>query len=744
MFKNISTIIRYTLVLSLFSILTMPSFLLYSATYGKTLIFQLLIGIAFVLYLIMLLKNEGKIKIELTPVFFVVLIYLFVRLVTGFFGLDVGKSFWGNQSWSMGSFTWVYFFIFFFLLTQFFKTKKDWFFLFKISLIVSFFVAITGVLQRFDISLFDWWGEAKRISGIIGSPIPFAGYIMFNIWIGYLVLYENTKEAIADFKVNKNFDLLLQPMFWLVVLVVNNIVLFWSGTLGVIYIYLLSIPLLVFAFIFLYLGKNKQKYVLVISLIFLLIAIFFWFTGGSEFLKELLISRSTLETRILNWEIALHGWTESVKAFLIGHGPANYDRVFDKYYNPEFLRYSFYETVGDRAHNIFLEVANASGLFGVISYFLIFVSAFIVLILGFVKNKIPKSYLVFISLAFLTYLGQNMIEFDTFATVLMFFFLLAFVSFVSKKIINTREIENIHIFIPFVLIVLLLITGFIGLIKPIKASYYGLKAKYTLLGEEERWGEFAQKALNSGSVYQDEIRVLIANDAFQLHGKNILNISNSNVEALKLLHKKLGESVLDHPVTYAYKHRYAQIESIMGEFMDKKYFEDAENTFNELYLENPDRQAVVLAWAQTKVLNNDIDGAVNILQETVNRFPEYDEIRWYLGLILYDFVDKEQGKMELEKSLELGGYALENSINIDYITGIWEENKEYEKIINLYAELTKNKKLPLAPTWLTRLAATYAKIGDYDKAIEAVEEAVELDPRLVDQAREFINLLPTQ
>ena len=77
-------------------------------------------------------------------------------------------------------------------------------------------------------------------------------------------------------------------------------------------------------------------------------------------------------------------------------------------------------------------------------------------------------------------------------------------------------------------------------------------------------------------------------------------------------------------------------------------------------------------------------------------------------------------------------------INIEFIVGIWEENGEYEKIINLYTELTKNKKLPLTPTWLTRLAATYAKIGEYDKAKVATEEAVALDPGLIDQAREFI------
>ncbi|NQU99505.1 MAG: hypothetical protein HQ538_02095 [Parcubacteria group bacterium] len=40
-----------------------------------------------------------------------------------------------------------------------------------------------------------------------------------------------------------------------------------------------------------------------------------------------------------------------------------------------------------------------------------------------------------------------------------------------------------------------------------------------------------------------------------------------------------------------------------------------------------------------------------------------------------------------------------------------------------------------------RLAATYAEIGDIEKAIETVGRAVELNPDLMDEARGFIESL---
>jgi O-antigen ligase/tetratricopeptide (TPR) repeat protein len=738
-FLKIENLIKFLLQAAILAPLLHTSFTVYPSHYGKSVIFQILTGAAFLLYLVLIAKGRAD-KPKFTIIFWALSAYLAIRIIAGFLGINIEKSFWGTHSRMGGNFTWINFFIFFHLLTQFFKEKKDWIKLFKISLLTSLIVSAAAVVEWFGLSPFGWWEtlEFGRVSGLLGNPIPFASYILFSIFLGFFVIFEEFKK--------KNILTLLG--FGLIT-GLNILTLFWSGTRGAIYSFDCAFP--VFFVLMGVLSKKKAiklATVFVVALSAVAIVVVFAASDGELLTK---ISRAqTAETRLLNWQVALNGWTDNVKTFLLGYGTENYDRVFDKFYNPEFINFSFYETVGDKPHNILLEVATGSGLLGLAVYLVLFAIILFSIFKIHKKEKIKKFGAVFLLLSFLTYFGQNLFEFDSTDVLLLLFLTMAFVSEMNSGISAQKlKMPKLAIYLFFILIVIL---SWFGTIKPLWASYFTSKSitNELITNREqvivkENWSASAQKALEARSVFEDEIRVLIANNVFKYEATGQFNPS-TDLGVLLVLYEKMKESNLKHPNTYAYKHRFAQIQSMMGQYADKKYFDESEQSFKELDAENPDRQAVGLAWAQMRLTRGDADGAVEILEKLSQKNPASDEIFWYYGLAKAVAGDKDGGLAEMEKSLSLGGYALTFSSNVDLLASMWEEREQFDKIIDLYDGVLKtaiSEKRPVEEIalLLTRLAATYAKAGKIEEAIRTAEEAVNYDPSLEQAAINFINLL---
>jgi O-antigen ligase/tetratricopeptide (TPR) repeat protein len=738
-FLKPENIIKFLLQAAIFVPLVLTPFTIYPTHHGKTVVFQIFVSAAFLLYLVLIAKGRAE-KPKLTAVFWVLSGYLAIRIIAGFFGVNPEKSFWGNESRMGGNFTWLNFGIFFYLLTQFFKEKRDWIKLFKISLLVSFIASIAAVMERFGISPFGWWEEqtSGRVSGLLGNPIPFASYILFSIFLGFFVISEELKK--------KNILTLLGLGL---ITGLNILTLFWSGTRGAIYIFYCSFPVF-FVLAGLLSKKKAVKAITAVAVAVCVVALVVLSFGfGDEFLAK--ISRAeTAETRLINWQVALNGWTDNVKTFLLGYGTENYDRVFDKFYNPKFIEYSFYETVGDKPHNILFEVATASGLLGLVVYLALFVVILFSIYKIYKKEKVSRMGAIFLLLSFSTYLGQNLFEFDSTNVLLVFFLTMAFVSGMNSELDGKKlKISKPAVYLIFILIIIL---SWFGTIKPLKASYYASKAitqeainDKTLVTLKEDWGEFARKALEADSVFEDEIRVHIANNVFKFDAGEQFN-PKTDLDVLSILYEKMKESVKKHPDTYAYKHRFAQIQSMMGQYVDKKYFDESEQTFKELDAENPDRQAVGLAWAQMRLLRGDAGGAVGILEKLSQKNPDSAAIAWYYGLGKAASGDEDGGLVEMERSLSLGEYALTFPSSIGVLASMWEERGQFDKIIYLYSESIKTAKIEKRSaeemaSLLTHLAATYAKAGKIEDAIRTAEEAVDYDPSLEQAAIDFINSL---
>lgn len=780
---KLEKIIRYILLAAVFFPLFYTPFTLFPSYYGKAAIFQILVEIALILYLVLILKGRAG-KPKLTAIFYVLAAFVAIRIISGFVGLNAEKSFWGTMARMDGNFTWLHFLAYFYLLTQFFKTKKDWLLILKLSVVAGFLVAITGVMQRFGITPLNWWirEEGGRVFGVIGNSIPFASYILFNIFVCLFLLADVIRDFWKVFSVNKkdlavfkkegivlneiHLKYLLWIIIWIVILATEIIALIWSGTRGPIISFFAAIPL----FVLFYGATSRKKVVRGVFLSVILISVilgavlgFFYvrdnnqlFAADGAMQKALRIFGAngdigTLNTRLMNWRSAYAGWTGSVKSIVIGYGPENYDRIFDKFYKADLLSFSFYETVGDKPHNIVLEMLTVFGFPGLMAYVALFIIIGFAVIKASDKNIISRVSAVILMLAFATYFLQNLFEFDTANVLLMFFLTSAFVSCLERKNATEDKIKAAKIFVAPAIIAVVAI-GFLGSVAPMRASYFMVEATTLTLAPEDylarvgvsAWAENIQKALLAPSVYEDEIRVHAANQMFNMDARGLFDISPLNIKDLELLGEKMKETNIKHPGAYAYKHRLAQVLGMMGTYIDKKYFSESEEMFKELDAENPERQAVGLSWGQMRLASGDHEGAIEVLQKLADKNPKSDSIFIYYGLALLGTGHEEDGLAALEKSLSLGGYLFTRDDFIDILVSLWQKNGEYQKIISLYSNLVEQQGMnepKRAVVWLTRLAATYARVGEKDNAIEAAKKAAAIDPAYSEATQKFIESL---
>jgi len=96
--------------------------------------------------------------------------------------------------------------------------------------------------------------------------------------------------------------------------------------------------------------------------------------------------------------------------------------------------------------------------------------------------------------------------------------------------------------------------------------------------------------------------------------------------------------------------------------------------------------------------------------------------------------------LELEKGQ---AWAMRSSQNVLYLIDVYAQLEQYDKIYPLYNVLISIE--PNNAQYYARLAAVYVATEDKEKAIEAIEKAVSLDPSLMEEAKLFIeqnNLLP--
>ena len=748
-------IIQYGLYLILFLPLFFTNFTFFPWHYGKTVIFQIVVEILVIAYLWQILSFPRKRESSGQGVGFFqklnwldwsIIAFLAILIITAFTGVNPANSFWGNQARANGIFTWLHFGAFYFLLINFLSFdrvesfKISYRLYVAVAAIVGSIVSLTALLP--GILPAGWQSLAG--GGIIGNRAFLAGYLILVLG---LIIYS---FFLASHK--------WQKILWLAGFVLALTALVQTGIrgaiLGVGAGILSSIVILIFVL------PGKKLKISLAALLFIFAAGFFIVRRSPSFterfplayaLTNFSYTSGTGETRLMAWQEALQGLRDKP---VLGWGWGNYEIIFNKYFNPQFLKYSFAETVWDKPHNWVLEIADSAGLVGAISYLAIFATALYYLFRKCHSERSPvkrdeveesisgleTTQRVILSATLIAYFVQDLFLFETTNGLILWFLILALISIQSKLSLqpmvvkeNQKEHKAIKKIIRYSLFFVLCFSLIRFNYVPLKYSYYMRQAERSR--DFNNWAVNAGRALSAPAPLVFENAIFLAQQLTQFDKAGAINNMDEEQKSVALsLVSVLENAAKKYPDNLSFLVWAGQSYLVLGEKLDSKYFIEAERVLLLAHEVSPQKQEVLFTLVRVYFSKKDFVRALKISQEAVAVAPDIGISHWFLGLAQIVGGDRPKGLESIEKAVKLGhGLTADQKL---YILDLYALERNYSKVIEEYNKLLESN--PENVNWLIKLAAIYAESGDKGAALETTRRAVGLFPPLKAEAEKFI------
>lgn len=729
---NTQKISRFLLYMLASSPAWMFDWSLYPTGWGKMPIVTLIIVVLAGLTLFQ--KREQSITSSKTVSYvqWALVAYLFVYLVAGIFGVDWWKSMWGEQSRQNGFFVLVHFVLLAFLLPKILRTKESWKNFHRVLVYTGVVVACVALLEAFVPAVRSSFSEVGRYGGWLGNPIYLGGYLAFIFFFAArLFVTSGIRERIA--------------MVVSEVICIGGILV--TGSRGPMLALISGIIIAAVAWLFLQEKTSKIRKIAVPAFVVLILAS----VGGVFLLRQVKnlpsgVSRiftpaNYLEEgtpRLLSWEIA---WNGFLARPVLGWGPENFQIVFDRYYNPKLLKYSFYETVSDKPHNLFLEILTDGGVLLEIAYLSLFIAAFVATVRGVKRGVLGKADAACLIGGLVAYAVHSAFLFEIPQTSFLLFITFGFLLGTEQSVLNKMNGERKEFsYTAFAVLALILLV-----IVDVYAMGFGLYASFgasRALGADPRstqeWDRYANIAFWSPSPYQTELRKIVLYDFLKRISADVLPADFVNRElpnAINAIEQSRKAFPNDFQLAFVDGQLLAEEGSRNSDPVLLTQAVDAFRAAKEL---SPDRQAVPLQLAKVLLIGDKAKDAVTLLQGVVNQDTSIAEPHWFLGLALIAAGDQKNGAAELQKSMTLGRGVKDNQETL-YVIDILAKSERYSDIIPLYQLLIDQD--PNNPDWHARLAATYAKAGKPELAILEAQKAADLDPSFAAEADAFIKSL---
>ena len=659
--EKVEKICLWIIRLSTMAILFLPLLVyrpvLYPYIFSKIIVFQILVEIIFVAWLFLALYAKKKYQLNWrNPLVIALTVFMGILVLTAFTGVDIYKSFWSSQERMTGMITIVHFYLFFLVLTSVFRNKKNWCQFIWLSLICSFLVGLYGLGQKFGFEFLLKEGGV-RMSATLGNPIFLAVYAMLHVFLAGFLLFYARRRAWRGI---------------LIFLLIFNLgVMFLTGTRAAVVAFGFS-ALLFLVFLVFY-KKSKVWLKILAAFLFLMViggGVFIylnkaepWMGKAPYFIRRLTtISLESNKSRLTSWQIGLQGFK---KRPIFGWGWENYNVVFNKYYHPFYLGQGQRATWFDRSHNQVIDLLALTGIIGTLSYLSIFGALFWLLFkkikrLG-LKQKIP---LVIIELMFLAYFIQNLFVFDTPAPLIIFYFSLGLVYFITKGDTNYElhandtnkeklEIRNLKLEINkrfplpvliFLVVIFLPWAMYKFNIEPFQQSRLGIRAIHTSKVDLKSGLYWYQKALAKPVFTNPEIRTYLAKTIAEEYQKIGPKTSETDLNVLaqgtEMAIAEYKKSVREHPLDARHWLYLGQLYNL-GARYNKEYIQEAGKVLHKALELSPQRQQIYFELARVHVYLKEYDQAIELLKQAVILDPQVKESRQNLESVLKAIKEQE-------------------------------------------------------------------------------------------------------
>lgn len=376
---------------------------------GKGLFFYGLMLILFPGWIILIWK-QPSFRPHRTCILGAITLFMIIIGFADLFGAHLSQSFWSNHERMEGYITLLFLWMYFLMLTTIF-TETAWVKFWHGLVVISVLLNLIGVYQ--------WVHDLHiRIDATFGNAAYFATYLLFCIFI----------TAILWRKYNKYHahTLMFRQVFYVLALGLQLFGLYHTATRGAIFALFTGILISAITLLFL---KHKPNFIHyfpmgLILTVGLLVGGFFVVKDFPIIYNNPVLGRFTAIADSGSGESRLQVWKAMEPAVhahpYFGWGQHNFEIVFYKY-KPKNI-----EGRWDHPHNIVLEWLIAGGIFGLISYLLIFISASYTLWSH--PELFTGSERAGFSGLLMAYFFQNLFLFDTLTSYLLFFAVLAYLN----------------------------------------------------------------------------------------------------------------------------------------------------------------------------------------------------------------------------------------------------------------------------------------------------------------------------
>jgi len=711
-------IIEWGIYLALFTPLIFLRGYFFPFVTPKTIFFRIVVDVILIAYILLVLTNRKYLpKFNILTIS--VTVFFGILILTSFTGVNFEKSFWSTFERMTGLLTFFHLFVFFIILSSVFKERKYWERILTVSILVGVFLGLYVLLGD---------AASSRGGGTIGNTSFLSAYLLFDIFFAIILLF--AKTGVWRIFYGATLAVLLATLFL-------NI----EPTRGAIGAFFIGVFILIFGYMIFSRNKLLKKLAFILLVLVIL--------GGigisqTSFFKEKFIDIKDLPggARKVVWSMAFESWQEKP---LLGWGPENFNIPFAKYFNPE-LPLTF-DVWYDRVHNIVLDVLVTSGILGLLSY----LSIFVIAIFGLIRNclKVVDKKNIFIPLGMITLLAvyflQNIWVFDMISTYMMFFLILAFISFLSfsnDTVVSTTLSVNhktsyLHLLTGVLLIITTIFTFYFGNIQPARASKYIVEGISSPL---EKAIPIFQKTIKTSpmSIFEvpEQFSRKITGFTFdQKQNKEVLE--NGFTVSAQVLKEGLVKNPQDFRFHLILGRHYNDFYHVTR---DKEKLNQAQNYLEKTIELSPKNRQVYWSLAQTRLSQGRLEEAIELMQKSIDLEPRYSKSHWYLAMT-YKIIGKNDLAIEKVKDAERTGYNWKGNLgDLKKVIEIYQNLQDYENLALLYLLAIESD--PGNAQFRAGLAITYANLGQFEKARQLAKEAIELNPDFALQLEEFLESLP--
>lgn len=731
--RNFATVVRWGLYLPLILPLYVSSSMLFPYITGRNFAFRIIIELLVIAW-VGLISISSEFRPKLTPLVKSVIVFLFVVTLADLLGANPYRSFWSNYERMEGLIAIIHMALFFLMLSSVFTKYSDWRRYIYISTGISVMVAAAGIFQKIGYLTSTQGGF--RVDGTIGNPAYLASYLMFHIFFLLFFLWSERQSWIR----------------WTIIGVVlyELFTIYLTGTRGTILAMFAVAGAMAVVFALYRGGNHGERAIRRISVGVLagvvLIAIGFLALKDTDFIKKnknltrfasISTSERTVQSRFHIWDIAWQGVKERP---ILGWGQENFYLIFNKHYNPALWSS---EPWFDRSHNVIFDWLVHAGFVGLISYLAILFFGARNIVMAWRRGTVGFYQAIIIGGLLLAYFLQNLFVFDNFQSYLLIFTLLALTNFLAYPPEPAPKKEVRSSAAPAVIAVAAASVAVLGAlyvanIRPIRASQSLIQALMTA-NQGGAPGEVLlrmQEAVNRKSFGTGEAveqMSSLSRMIGQRHSQAKPEETRAFLEyAAGQLSKLASGSRADAKHLLFLAAVYNSAPQLAPQY-PKEPLEALERAIAIA----PQKQVLYFELGTTYLTAQRFQDAVIAMEQAVALDPSYPDA--HLNLAITHLVAGDTKKAEGEV---LAYRALvpspDPAVLLRLVRG-YIRNRDFITIRKLMEEIIQRE--PGNADYYAQYAATLAELGDFKGARRAVEKAVELNPRLRQEADAFIKEL---